>query len=60
MSPLLATTVITYTALADRNADTLSVEDAMEVTAAAEAVAFVEVEYYFMTLFGKLKKLMQQ
>ena len=51
---MLATNVVNDANADATNADTISVDDAMEVTAAATAVAFLVAEYYFHDSFRKM------
>ena len=57
---MLATNVVNDANADATNADTISVDDAMEVTAAATAVAFLVAEYYFHDSFRKMENLTQQ
>ena len=54
-STIIATNVINDDSVSATNAGVIAVEDTMEVTVTAAAVAFLVVEYIFMRILEKWK-----
>ena len=57
---LLTANVVNDVSESATNADTIALEDAVDVTASVAAVAFLVVEYLFYDNFRKMEKLTQQ